>query len=138
MRWETNVPAIETRGFVGWYKINEENIPAFERYFQNDNEKIVMFIDTSKLGKFIQYSPLNEGNKEEFVKDIFHMNIQAFSENIELMNNVLNNPPDWLVDVGDKDKQREHLEEKVLIEVSEKFELSKSQEFEGYLVKLSN
>jgi uncharacterized membrane protein len=138
LRWETNVPAIETRGFVGWYKINEENIPAFERYFQNDNEKIVMFIDTSKLGKFIQYSPLNEGNKEEFVKDIFHMNIQAFSENIELMNNVLNNPPDWLVDVGDKDKQREHLEEKVLIEVSEKFELSKSQEFEGYLVKLSN
>lgn len=43
---------------------------------------------------------------------------------------------DGLVDIGDKAQQREYLEEKVLIEVYERFEFKEHEEFEGYLIKL--
>lgn len=139
LKWNSDITPIEIRGFEGWYTTSARNIPVFQRYFVNDNEeKIILVLDVSRLGKFIQYSPINEEKAEKFRKDIFYINVQAFSENQELMEEFLESPNllNGLANKGDKAHQREYLEEKVLIKVYERFEFKRHEEFEGYLIKL--
>lgn len=137
-RWSSDITPVEIRGFEGWYTTNTQNVPVFQRYFINNNEKMILVLDVSRLGKFIQYSPIDKEKTEEFRKGIFYINVQAFSENQKLMEEFLENPNllNGLVDIGDKAQQREYLEEKVLIKVFERFEFERHEEFEGYLIKL--
>lgn len=139
-RWNSDVTPIKITGFEEWYTTNAQNIPVFQRYCANDKEKIILVLDVSRLGKLIQYSPIDEEKIEEFRKGIFHISVQAFSENQKLIEKFLENPNllDGLVDKGDKAQQREYLEEKVLIKVSERFEFKRHEKFEGYLMKLAD
>ena len=84
------------------------------------------------MGQLVQLLPLNEGEEAKSVEDIFYMDIQAFSENEELMNEFIKKPPEWLQKIGDEQKQREHLRERVRIQIFERFEYIKSDDFEGY------
>jgi hypothetical protein len=47
-----------------------------------------------KLGKLIQYSPLDEGESENLRKGIFYISIQSFSGNPELMNSFIKKSPE--------------------------------------------
>jgi len=89
-----------------------------------------------KLGKLIQYSPLDEGESKNLRKGIFYFNIQSFSENPELMDSFIKKPPKWLQKIGDEQKQREHLQEKALIQIFERFEYVKDSGFQGYSLNL--
>ncbi|MBD2570685.1 hypothetical protein [Anabaena lutea] len=131
---QNDCPKIELKGFQGCYTIENFDIPVFTVYDNTGNKRILIF-DKSRLGKLVQYSPSNESETEELT-GIFHISIQSFSENQEIMNDLLQNPPTWLTDLGDQIKQKEYLEEKVKIEIYEKFQLEKHQDFQGYLIKL--
>ena len=61
----------------------------------------------------------------------FHRRAQSFSENENLMNEMLRNPPDWLKENRDNKSQRLYLEERVLIKIQECFELFLSNDFRG-------
>lgn len=37
-------------------------------------------MEKSDLGKIIQYSPLNDEDNSDYVKDLFYINIKAFSD----------------------------------------------------------
>jgi len=63
------------------------------------------------------------------------MNVRAFSEDIDLMDRFLEKPPKWLKELGIKDKQKEYLEEKVLLEILERFEFKKHDYFEGVKIE---
>jgi hypothetical protein len=89
-------------------------------------------LNKSKIGKLVQLSPLNEGEKEESIEDIFYMDIQSFSENKKLMEEFVKEPPEWLQKIGDEQKQHEHLRERVRIQIFERFEYKKPEDFEGY------
>ena len=91
-----------------------------------------MILNKNKIGKLIQLSPLNEGEDENLIKDIFYINVQAFSENNDLMEQFIKNPPEWLKKIDNEQKQREYLQERVLIHIFERFEYNKPQDFEGY------
>jgi len=77
---------------------------------------------------------LAKNESEDLTKDIFLMDIKSFSENEDLMNEMLNNPPDWLLEGRDKKSQRLYLEERVLIKVQECFELKIPDGFQGYSI----
>ncbi|HAE62739.1 MAG TPA: hypothetical protein DCG38_10495 [Eubacteriaceae bacterium] len=133
--WYEDADKLEVKGFSGWYDFNGQSIPVFETYLrQVDNQ--ILILDKTKLGKIIQLSPLNEGEEEKLIEDIFYMDIQAFSENEELMEQFIKTPPKWLVEIGDGQKQKEYLQERVLIRIFERFELKKHQDFEGYKLSL--
>ena len=91
-----------------------------------------MVLNKSTIGKLVQLSPLTKEEKEESVEDIFYMDMQAFSENDELMEEFIKKPPEWLKQIGDEQKQREHLRERVRIQIFERFEYEKPEDFEGY------
>lgn len=129
-KWHKDAPKqLNIDAFVGWYN---HKIPIFKIH---DKKYELMILDKEKLGKLIQHSPLNTVNEEGLKKDIFYMNIQAFSENKDLLTKFLDNPPDGLKDIGEKNKQEEYLEKKVLINIFERYEFKKHTEFKGYLLK---
>jgi len=130
-KWYRDVKQLEVKGFCGWYDFNGQLIPVFETY-HHEIEKQVLILNKNKIGNLIQLSPLNEGEDENLVKDIFYINVQAFSENIDLMEQFIKKPPEWLKKIGDEQKQREHLQERVLIHIFERFEYNKTKDFEGY------
>jgi len=66
------------------------------------------------------------------------MNIQSFSEVPELTNSFIKKPSEWLKKIGDEKKQREHLQEKALIQIFERFKYIKDSEFEGYSLNLKS
>ena len=134
-KWYKNCPLLDIKGFEGWYIFKEKYIPVFE-IFQDRINKKMLVLNKIKLGELIQYSPLDEGESENLRKGIFYFNIQSFSENSELMNNFIKEPPEWLQKIEDEQKQREHLQEKALIQIFERFEYVKDIEFQGYSLNL--
>lgn len=135
--WYKDSPQLDIRGFEGWYIFKEKYIPVFGMYQEKINKQILV-LDKAKLGKLIQYSPLDEGESENLRKGIFYFNIQSFSENPELMNSFIKKPLEWLKKIGDEKKQREHLKKKALIQIFERFEYIKDSEFEGYSLNLKS
>lgn len=131
---QVNLKRPNLRSFRDWYYQQDRYIPVFEIEDKNSEDNIII-LNKSKLGKLIQYSPCEEGDLENLC-DIFRIKVTAFSEDNQLMNNYLNKPPDWLLQKGDFSKQKDYLEQKVLIEIDEKFEFKKHPEFEGYLIRL--
>ncbi len=127
-----DIKQLEVGGFVGWYDFNGKTIPVFERYGYGQKDGYILILNKSKVGQLVQLSPFKEGESEKSVEDIFYMDIQAFSENEELMEEFIKNPLEWLKKIGDEQKQREHLQELVRIQIFERFEYIKPDDFEGY------
>lgn len=134
-KWHRGIKQLEIKGFAGWYEFDGQSIPVFETYHRKIDKQILI-LNKSKIGRLVQLSPLNEGEKVESVADIFYMDIQAFSENEELMEEFIKKPPEWLQKVGDEQKQREHLQERVRIQIFERFEYNEPKDFEGYKLSL--
>ena len=132
-KWYRDVKQLEIKGFCGWYDFSGQLIPVFETYHHKIEEQ-VLILNKNKIGKLIQLSPLNEGEDENLVKDIFYINVQAFSENNDLMEQFI--PPERLKKIANEQEQREHLQERVLIHIFERFEYIKPKDFEGYILFL--
>ena len=114
----------------GVYQFQGIDIPIYQFFLANVDKQLII-LDKNIINKLVQYSPLNAGEHENLIKDIFYMNIQSFSENENLMNEMLRNPPDWLKENRDNKSQRLYLEERVLIKIQECFELFLSNDFRG-------
>jgi len=137
-KWRNEKRKLSVKGFEGWYSPKGgKDIPVFIISFSPGKSEILI-LNTSKLGKLVQLSPLDEGESEDLRNGIFFMDIQAFSENDKLVKEFLDNPPKWLKDIGDEEAQTDFLNEKALIKIFERFELKKHDEFEGYLFKSKN
>jgi hypothetical protein len=130
-----NSPQFNVRGFKGWYIFKEKYIPVFGTYQKKINKQILV-LNKIKLGELIQYSPLNERENEDLMEDIFYIYIQSFSEIPELINSFIKEPPEWLKKIGGEQKQREYLQEKVLVQIFERFEYVKDNDFQGYSLNL--
>lgn len=133
-KWHRDTPQLDVKGFKGYYSFRGKDIPIFEIYHKSINKQILI-LNKIKLGTLIQYSPLNEGESEELKNGIFYMNILVFSESQELMDKFIQKAPEWLQKIGNEEKQREYLQERVLIHIFERFEYNKPKEFEGYSLK---
>ncbi len=135
-KWHRDIKQLYMKCFGGWYEFNGQLIPVFETSHRKIDKQILI-LNKSKVGRLVQLLPLNEDEKKESVEDIFYMDIQAFSENEELMNEFIKKPPEWLQRIGDEQKQREHLLERVRIQIFERFEYNKPENFEGYKLLLN-
>lgn len=130
--WHKDVPQLNVNGFAGWYLHKDKYIPIFEVFNRKSNEQIVI-LDKTKLGKLIQYSPMDSKDNAECKTDIFYIRIKSFSEDETIMKEFLDKPPEWLKKY--EGKQKEHLQEHVLLEIFERFDYEIDINFEGYIVK---
>jgi len=123
---------VKVKGFVDWYNFNGQEIPIF-KIVHPKIDKQILILNKSKIGQLIQLSPVNEGDDEKLIEDILFIDIQAFSENKKLMEEFIKNPPKGLLQkIRDEQNQREYLQEGALIQIFERLEYNKSENFEGY------
>jgi len=128
----------KVRGLKGYYTYRDYDIPIFEAYCNNGrNDSKILILDKSKLGTLTQYSPIADRNSVNLT-DIFYIDIQCFSENEDLMNDILQNPPDSLTQKGEQIKQKKYLEKRVCIKILWSFSFEIHQDFNGFLIKVSN
>ncbi|MHA1401831.1 MAG: hypothetical protein ACTSQE_15890 [Candidatus Heimdallarchaeaceae archaeon] len=132
-KWRFDRPKLDLKAFEGWYLFRETYIPVF-RVYQRKTERLILILNKSRLGNWIQYNPIDEGESEDFRKDLFYMNIRAFSEDKELLAESLEKGPEWLQKKGDKNKQAAYLQEMVLIQIFERMEFKAHEKFEGYSI----
>lgn len=134
-KWYKDIRQLNLKGFEGWYEFRGERIPIFGTYQRNVSKRFLI-LNKSRLGQLIQYSPLDRGEDENLIEDIFYIKVQAFSEDEELLSRFIDSSPKWLQEVGDEREQREYLLELVLIQIFERFEYNVHERFEGYLLRL--
>jgi hypothetical protein len=132
-KWQLQSKKIYLDEIAGVYKFNNYEIPVYEIY-NGSKSKAILVIDKNNFGKIVQYSPLDKDESKEFQQDIFFMNVGVFSDDSGLMNKYLDNPPDWLKEVGDQDSQRKYLKERVVIKIFERFEFILAEEVKGFKI----
>lgn len=129
--WHRDAKPLNVKGFSGWFKLGNELIPVFKVFYRK-REKQILILNKKKLGAFIRKSPLNAGEDPNLQRDIFYMDVRAFSENESLLNEFLAKPPEWLKKIGSKDDQSAYLKERVLIKIFSRPSFEKQNNFEAY------
>ena len=136
-KWDKDSQELEVNGFIGYYSFNNKDIPIFEIWGKSAKNQIIFLNkNKNKIGKLVQYSPLNEGEDEKLMNGIFYMDVRDFSDNQDLMDEIIEKAPEWLKKIGDEEKQKEHLSERVLTHIFERFKYCEPEDFEGYLLKV--
>lgn len=123
------------KSFQGYYLYKEHEIPVF---FINSEiiDNNILVLNKFRLGTLQQYL-YNKPEDLENPKQ-FQIEIKAFSEDTELLNNCLDNPFKGLLEKGTRDQQQEYLEQFVAITIIENFEFVKHPEFQGYMIPVEN
>lgn len=139
-QWLKTTDQIDIKSFKGWYDFKNQPIPVFEVFHQNfDNQ--ILILNKKMLGEIIQYYPSTTDDIEfdkESVSEIFIINVRAFSEDVKFMDKFLQKAPEWITQKGNEDTQKEYLNERVYIQIYERFEYKKHEIFEGYKIILED
>lgn len=138
-RWNRNFPQdLTDKSIEGVYKFRRSFIPVYQIFTSNAAQSKIYILDKSKIGKYIQYSPLDKTDKKEAMEDAFLITVQQFERDNNLTNEFLQKPPKWLEEEGDKEKQIEYLQERVLIHIFERYEFLLHKNFVGYALVVKN
>jgi len=127
-------PKKDIDSFKGVYRTKNTNIRIYEIFLRKINNNILL-LDYSKLGKLIQFSPLDLNDDANDLTDIFYFNVKSFSESSDIIEEFTNKPPSWLEKIGNKKEQIKYLKKKVLIHIFERYEFNINTDFEGFLFK---
>ncbi len=134
-KWHREFPKeLSSQMIDGVYKFQNKLIPVYQLFTPKAEHSEIFILDKSKIGKFIQYSPLDDKDKPDLAYNAFLINVQEFIPNSDLVKEFLGKPPQWLLDAGSQDKQIEYLQERVLIHVFEKYEFQIHDKFYGYIL----
>lgn len=134
-KWHREFPKeLSNQMIDGVYKFQNKLIPVYQLFTPKAEHSDIYVLDKTKIGKFIQYSPLDNKDKPDLAYNTFLINVQEFIPNSDLINEFLTKPPQWLLDAGSQNKQIEYLQEQVLIHVFEKYEFQIHDKFYGYIL----
>jgi len=118
-----NLETVETRAT---YSIGDKEIPIYEFGFDYET---VLLLNKAKFGKLYQLNPFNEEFSDKYKLSYFYFFIDFYSQNEDLMKEMLNNPPEWL---KEKNNQEEYLKLHGVIKIYEKYKFKFDNNFEGY------
>lgn len=130
-------PPLNISCFDGFYHISSLKIPAFKitaRHYDN----LIFILDAQQLGKMIQYSPLNKEDEERELVSHFYHHIGSFSEDRHLTQKIILESPDWLKKIGNNFKQEQYLQERVWLQIYERFYFELDENFQGLMIDYSS
>jgi hypothetical protein len=147
-KWQLRNPAPEVDSFSGFYYASEDSgrkkpIPVYvvpHESEQNKPESMVLLLDAKKLGHLVQYSPLssNESASNESASNVYenmlYVCVRSFSEDESAVKRLTDSPPEWLSKLGDTKAQVDHLTEHVWVQVFERYEWKRHENFQGYRI----
>jgi len=135
--WRLKENRLDINGFAGYYEIGDKKIPVFESDRRGESE--IILIDSNKMGKIHQYDPRKDKEPKSLISDFIYINIRSFSEtdDAELLQDILEEPPQWLSEKGDRDTQKLYIKGRVLINIYESFEL-KARAISGVVLRVTS
>ncbi len=133
-KFDPDFRSVNLKSFHGYYLYKQFKIPVLS-INSEVIDKNILILNKSRLGTLRQYLYENDDSQKP---EMFKIEIKSFSENAELLNNCLDNPPDWLLEKGTRQQQREYLEQRVAITITENFEFRKHPDFQGYIIPVEN
>ena len=104
-------------GLEGVLKYKQHRIPVYE-YFIDLPYQGLLIVDFKKI-KASQY-PLDLKSEEQYIT----IDVQEFKPGSVEENEVISNAPEWLKEIGNKEAQRQYIEERVIVKVFEQFDLT--------------
>lgn len=119
-------------GFEGWYTVDKQRVPIFSVRCESARRR-VLILSSATLGELHQYSPLDPGNDGGARAKHLLIEVVAYSENLELAKQTLAEPPPWLRTIEDETSRMDHLKERVLIRVRERYDLRLHENFVGWI-----
>lgn len=122
-------------GISGVYKLGNINIPVYNIYSQDEHPTLIL-INTKSMGVINQYIP-KDTNEDNHIGEYF-ISIKEVLKNSEEENQLLEDPPNWLRDRGDKIEQSKYLQEKVVIKITEKIDFRVSDVITGAIIYVDN
>lgn len=129
-RWLTNRKPIEVSNFQGWYSVGNLDIPVFSVFDESGSNKILL-LNTNTFGKVVQLSPLDPQRPLEKRIETFSFEINAFSDNADLMDEIISQNPEWLRGEGSVENQKELLKKRVWIRIFQRIKFEPAQSFKG-------
>ncbi len=136
-KWHKDFPHNTDSKAEGVLRYKKYFVPVYQILTSTAEVSKIYILDKTKIGKYIQLSPLDKDESMDLQKDIFLMDIQEFLEGSAALNKMLAKPPAWLSEIGNKEKQIKYLQERVLIHIFERFEFSLSENFVGFVIEAS-
>lgn len=138
-KWHNEFPEDSKSLFAsnigGILKFNNTLIPVYE-ISDYGNDIGILILDISKLGKLIQKSPLDDKTCKDDMIDHVTIKVMDIGKCSTLKNEILENPPTWLSNIGPREVQEEYLQERVIIQVYERFDFVIDNEIEGVRIIL--
>lgn len=131
--WNIN-PAEKPKasGFEGWYTVGERKIPVYEVRCETARRRVLV-LSSAALGELHQYSPLDPGDDAGAQVKHLLIDVVAYSEDLELAKKTLAEPPPWLRAIEDETSRLDHLKERVLIRICERYALRLPENFTGWV-----
>jgi hypothetical protein len=134
-KWNQNHSLSSISAFEGACHLNGKNIPVLQYYLRSMG-KFILILNEEKMGKLIQKSPISPDEPTSLITEEFFIKIQAYTENDELINELVAKPPKWLKEKGDDINMRKYLDDKALIQIFERFNFNPDDNFEGYIINI--
>jgi hypothetical protein len=135
--WDQNAPRCDIRGFSGWYKYKDKLVPVFEVFHSVDNQLLIMKTKGSSI-VYEQQCPLYGNESINKIYEGFYFDIKAFSAEKDVLNEMLEKPPEWLIEEGSREEQKKHLLQRSLIKVFMRYKLHFREDVKLYKVSLDN
>lgn len=108
--------------YMGYLKYDDIKIPVLRTFSKRPGLQNTMIVFSAKdIGEWIQYPPIKTIDDKEKQKDIFFYQIYDLNSADDKRNKILQQNPDWLREHANPE---DHLRQKVLINIFEKFEFN--------------
>ena len=120
-----------------YYQWKNKWLPVCQIYGENNSKKTQLLILNKKLLPCLTQAIFPKDPKI-FDDGRFYIDLRAFSADEELLQKLLDAPPEWLKKYGDKQAQTKHLKQNVLFELYEHFSLSFSDKFSGKVIEITD
>ena len=121
----------DQNGLIGSYELDGNSVPVFRIFSRNKFNFLIL--DQSRLGRLIQYSPVDGGAPAGELMGYWLVNVEALSE--KQIRSTLESQPDWLKAKGDGTAQQNYLETLVSVSILERLAFKKSIDFVGYAIE---
>jgi hypothetical protein len=123
---------------IGYFNFNGTEIPIYETGDTRTVQNQLLILDKTNTGSLTQYTPLFPSEDKNLIMNGFLINILDLANHnnqpdIESMvENFIKNPSGGLKNIENEEERRDYLKGLVLMQIYERFEFAKANDFIGY------
>ncbi|RJP59990.1 MAG: hypothetical protein C4541_04985 [Candidatus Auribacter fodinae] len=129
-------PPADIKGDIkGWFVYNDQEFSIKSLPINDKEICLLLFLNKNKLGRYVQHSPLNEGDDPKSVYDGLYINIKPFEED-RLFNITVEKRLAEENQKTTKEKIENELKHQVILKIQERYEIELPDDFQGYYINI--